>query len=94
MARAEATQPALPAGVAEPVAVEVALVDNDPVIVLALALGLPLPLGLAVLTGLGSRRRGAGPVVTVLSAVFFPFAWVVWYVHDVHPYRHRRAAQG
>ena len=73
-------------------AAKVLVVDNGPVIALALALGLPLPLGLAVLTGLGSRRRGAGPVVTVLSAMLFPLAWVVWYVHDVHPYRHRRAA--
>lgn len=57
-----------------------------------LASGLALELGLSVLTGLGSRRRGAGPVVVLLSAVFFPVAWVGWYVHDVHPYRHRRAA--
>lgn len=61
-------------------------------IALALALGLPVPLGLAVLTGLGSRRRGAGPVVVALSAVFFPLTWVAWYVHDVQPYRRRHPA--
>jgi hypothetical protein len=60
--------------------------------VLALALGLALELGLSVLTGLGSRRRGDGPVLVLLSAVFFPVAWVGWYVSDVHPYRHRHAA--
>ncbi len=57
----------------------------------ALVLG-ALLLGLAVLTGVGSRRRGARPAVAVLSAIGFPATWVVWYVRDVHPYRHRRAA--
>jgi len=37
---------------------------------------------LGALTGMGSRRRGAGWRVTVLSAVFFPVAWIDWYVRD------------
>ena len=36
----------------------------------------------AVVTGVGSRRRGAGWAVTALGAIFFPVAWVVWYVRD------------
>lgn len=49
--------------------------------VLVVVLGAP-----AVLTGLGQRRRGRGPAVALLAAVFFPVAWAVWYVADEHPY--------
>lgn len=70
---------------------EVVVPDNARVIFVVLALGLAVQLGLSVLTGLGSRRRGAGPAVVLLSSLFFPVAWVAWYVSDVHPYRHRQA---
>lgn len=44
---------------------------------------LAIPLGaLALLTGLGSLRRGASWPVAALSAVFFPLAWAAWYVRD------------
>lgn len=71
---------------------DVVLPHNARVIFVVLALGLAVQLGLAVLTGLGSRRRGSGPAVVLLSALFFPVAWAGWYVSDVHPYRHRHAA--
>lgn len=48
---------------------------------LAVALGAP-----AVLTALGQRRRGRGPVVALLAGAFFPVTWAVWYVADEHPY--------
>lgn len=51
---------------------------------LGVALGAPM-----VLTWLGQRRRGRGPAVALLAAVFFPLAWAVWYVADEHPYRTR-----
>jgi hypothetical protein len=38
---------------------------------------------LAVLTGLGARQRGAGPLLAVVEAALFPLAWVAWYVRDV-----------
>ena len=65
--------------------------DNGRMFLVAAVAISPL-LGLAVLTGLGSRRRGGAPVVVLLSAAFFPVAWVAWYLSDVHPYRHRDAA--
>lgn len=39
----------------------------------------------ALLTGVGAHRRGhaVGPVL--LSAVFFPVAWAVWYLQDTRP---------
>jgi hypothetical protein len=40
----------------------------------------------AALTAIGSRRRGAGPVLTVVAALCFPITWTVWYVRDEHPY--------
>ena len=39
-------------------------------------------LALMVLTSLGSARRRASAPVAILSGVFFPVAWVVWYVRD------------
>ena len=53
-------------------------------VTLAMVLALPAValLLLGALTGMGSRRRGAGWRVTVLSAVFFPLAWIDWYVRD------------
>lgn len=44
-------------------------------------LGVPM-----VLTWLGQRRRGSGPVVALVASVFFPVAWAVWYVVDERPY--------
>jgi hypothetical protein len=52
-------------------------------------LGLPV-LALATLTVVGARRRGAGIPLVVLSGLFFPAAWVVWYLHDEHPYQRLR----
>ena len=60
------------------------------VAVLALAvLGLAA-LSLMVLTAIGSHRRGNGVRVAVLSGIFFPLAWVVWYARDELPGGHRR----
>lgn len=42
---------------------------------------------LGPLTALGARRRGASPPVVVLSGLFFPLAWAVWYVQDELPLR-------
>lgn len=41
----------------------------------------------ATLTAMGSRRRGNGVALTALAGVFFPISWIVWYLHDEHPYR-------
>jgi hypothetical protein len=58
--------------------------------VLALAaLGLAA-LALMVLTAIGSHRRGSGVPVAVLSGIFFPMAWVVWYARDELPRGDRR----
>jgi hypothetical protein len=37
---------------------------------------------LMVLTGTGQLRRGGGSTTVALAAVFFPIAWMVWYVVD------------
>ena len=56
----------------------------------AVLLALPV-IAPAVMTGVGSRRRGAGRAVVALSAVFFPVTWVLWYLRDMPPvYRRRR----
>ena len=47
----------------------------------ALAAASPV-VGLAVLTGLGQRRRGARPLTVAMAGMFFPVAWVGWYVRD------------
>lgn len=39
----------------------------------------------AVLTGLGSRRRGTSVPVAVLAGVFFPATWIAWYINDGRP---------
>lgn len=44
-------------------------------------------LSLALLTALGERRRGAGGVVVTLAGLFFPVAWLAWYLKDERPYR-------
>lgn len=49
---------------------------------LAVVLGTPM-----VLTWLGQRRRGSGPVVALVASALFPVAWAVWYVVDERPYR-------
>jgi uncharacterized membrane protein YphA (DoxX/SURF4 family) len=46
-----------------------------------------LSLPLAVLTAFGSHARGASVAAVLVSAVFFPVAWTVWYLKDEHPYR-------
>jgi hypothetical protein len=48
-------------------------------------------LALAVLTALGSLRRGARLPAAALSGLFFPVTWVLWYLRDVHPYAGRRS---
>lgn len=49
-------------------------------------------LALAVLTALGSLRRGARLPAAALSGLFFPVTWVLWYLRDVHPYAGRSSA--
>lgn len=51
-------------------------------------------LALAVLTALGSLRRGARLPAAALSGLFFPVTWAVWYLRDVHPYAGRRSSAG
>lgn len=51
-------------------------------------------LALAVLTALGSLRRGARLPTAALSGLFFPVTWVLWYLRDVHPYAGRRSSAG
>lgn len=43
---------------------------------------------LGVLTAAGSRRRGAGWSLAVLSGLFFPITWATWYVRDQRPFAH------
>ncbi|WP_435743783.1 hypothetical protein [Nocardioides sp. SYSU DS0663] len=47
-----------------------------------LVVAVAAPVSLAVLTGLGSRRRGDGWPLAVLSGVLFPLTWFVWYLRD------------
>lgn len=51
------------------------------VVLAMLLLAVPV-LALAVLTALGEHRRGASLPVVVSAGVFFPLAWVSWYVRD------------
>ena len=62
--------------------------------ILASAIGLfaVALLALAVLTALGSMRRGARLPAAALSGLFFPVTWVLWYLRDVHPYADRRSS--
>lgn len=53
----------------------------DPVVLLVLVPVAAL-LGLAGLTGVGQRRRGGGIGRCVAAGLFFPLAWIGWYVHD------------
>ena len=41
-----------------------------------------LLLTLVVCTGLGARRRGCSPVLSVLAGLVFPGMWIAWYVLD------------
>lgn len=59
------------------------------VVVGAVGLGL-IVLASGSLTATGARRRGAGPLLAALAGLCFPITWTVWYVHDQHPYQHRR----
>ncbi len=45
-----------------------------------------LVLGVAVLTGIGSYRRGTRPPLSVLAGTDFPATWTVGHVHDEQPY--------
>jgi len=54
------------------------------VLLVALALAVP------VLTAVGARRRGYGVVAALVTGLFFPVAWSVWYLRDERPYRGRR----
>jgi hypothetical protein len=52
-----------------------------------IAVALAVLLGpFAAMTAQGAQRRGNGPWVVTLSGLFFPVAWVVWYLSDEHPY--------
>ncbi len=46
-----------------------------------LLLAVPV-MALAALTAQGERRRGASLPVVVGAGLFFPVAWVGWYVRD------------
>jgi hypothetical protein len=50
--------------------------------VVVLALLAPPVLGLMVCTGQDERRRGSRAVTAVAAGLFFPLAWVAWYVRD------------
>lgn len=39
-------------------------------------------LALVVLTAIGSRQRGRARLSALAEGLFFPFAWVRWYVED------------
>ena len=43
-------------------------------------------LATALLTGLGSQHRSPGLTRAMVSGIFFPITWAVWYVRDEHPY--------
>ena len=43
-------------------------------------------LALAVLTAQGSMVRGLHPGRAMLTGMFFPVTWVVWYARDEHPW--------
>ena len=45
-----------------------------------------LVLCVAVLTGIGSYRRGTPIPLSVLAGTAFPVTWTAWYVRDEHPY--------
>lgn len=50
--------------------------------VVTLVVALAAVVALGVVTAIGQRRRGSRPAVVVLAGVFFPVAWIGWYVHD------------
>lgn len=51
-------------------------------VVLAMLLLVVPVLALAVLTALGEHRRGASVPLVLGAGLFFPIAWVGWYVRD------------
>ncbi len=53
------------------------------------ALVVCLALAVPVTTAVGARRRGLGVPAAVVVGVFFPVAWVVWYLRDERPYARR-----
>jgi hypothetical protein len=40
-----------------------------------------------LLTALGAHNRGLPMPLVALTSLFYPVAWIVWYVKDEHPYR-------
>jgi len=54
--------------------------------IVVLALVATLALSLPLLTVLGAHRRGLRWPLAVAAGLIFPLTWVVWYVHDEHPY--------
>lgn len=55
-------------------------------VVLALVVGAMVAVALMVSTAVGQHRRGRGLPLVILAGLFFPITWIVWYVHDEHPY--------
>jgi hypothetical protein len=53
------------------------------------ALAVALVLVLPVLTAVGARRRGYGVAAALITGLFFPVTWTVWYLRDERPYRSR-----
>lgn len=65
----------------------VLLRDTDVMLTQTLLVLAAASLPLALLTALGAHQRGLPTPRVVLSSVFYPVAWIVWYVRDEHPYR-------
>ena len=42
---------------------------------------------LALLTAFGAHQRGLAMPLVVLTGLFYPVTWAVWYVRDEHPCR-------
>lgn len=56
-----------------------------------LALGACVVLGavalaLGLLTAVGSHARGQNPGLALVTGLFFPVTWTVWYFRDERPY--------
>jgi hypothetical protein len=50
--------------------------------IVVLLLVVAIVVALASLTAVGERRRGGRSAVVLLAGLFFPLAWIGWYMHD------------
>lgn len=46
-------------------------------------------LALVLLTAVGSHERGLNPGLALVTGIFFPVTWAVWYFRDERPYARR-----